>query len=121
METIFETNKNGLNDNAVEMALKGLLSGRPLKKVLIIPPDASRSNSYAGPILKSLCSLLSGVQFDIMPALGTHYAMTDDEIGRMYPGIDKEKFLVHRWRDDTVKIGEVPAEFVSEISQGYLS
>lgn len=36
----------------------------------------------------------------------------------MYGDIPYEKFLVHNWRTDVVKIGEVPDSFISEITEG---
>lgn len=35
----------------------------------------------------------------------------------MYAGIPQERFLIHNWRNDVVKIGTVPASFICEISE----
>ena len=53
-----------------------------------------------------------------MPALGTHAAMPDGQLDRMFPGVPKRLFRVHDWRNDVVTIGEVPAEFVAEATEG---
>jgi nickel-dependent lactate racemase len=53
-----------------------------------------------------------------MPAIGTHTPMTESEINSMYPGINKEKFRIHNWRKDVVTLGEVPGEYLKEISDG---
>ena len=54
-----------------------------------------------------------------MPALGTHTPMTNKEIEKMFgKEIPKEHFLVHDWRKDTVLLGKIPQEFISEISGG---
>ena len=55
---------------------------------------------------------------DVMPALGTHVAMPDWQLDRMFPGVPKRLFRVHDWRSDVVTIGEVPAEFVAEATEG---
>jgi nickel-dependent lactate racemase len=55
---------------------------------------------------------------DIMPALGTHVAMPPWQLDRMFPGVPKRLFRVHDWRNDVVTIGEVPAEFVAEVTEG---
>jgi len=97
----------------LDLALKGRKS---IHKALILPPDITRINSYAGTITKMLIKILNGVEVDVMPAIGTHAPMTDSEIEKMYEGIPRENFVVHRWRDDTVKIGEIPRDFVKEVS-----
>jgi len=55
---------------------------------------------------------------DIMPALGTHAPMTDREIVLMFGDIPKDRFIVHNWRDDVVKLGEVPGTLISEWTEG---
>ena len=36
----------------------------------------------------------------------------------MFPGVPKRLFRVHDWRSDVVTIGEVPAEFVAQATEG---
>jgi nickel-dependent lactate racemase len=38
----------------------------------------------------------------------------------MYPKTPRELFRVHNWREDIVTLGEVPGEFVLEVSEGKL-
>ena len=47
--------------------------------------------------------------------------MTEDECSLMYGDIPYERFIAHNWRTDIVKLGEVPAEFVSEVSEGLVN
>jgi len=113
---------DGVSLEEIREALRKSLKERmPIKKALILPPDISRSNSFAGPITRMLIELLEGAVIHIMPALGTHTPMTDLEIDEMYEGIPKDMFLVHNWRSDIKKIGEVPADFVSSVSEGYMN
>jgi len=98
--------------------LQILQSAGHLRKVLIIPPDITRYHSYAGPITRMITEMLEGVRLDIMPALGTHTPMVPAEIADMYPGVPPGLFRVHSWREDVVKLGEVPEDFVREISEG---
>jgi len=44
--------------------------------------------------------------------------MTDYEIETMFGNIPKSLFRVHRWREDLVTLGEVPSEFVYQVSEG---
>ncbi|MCL2619102.1 MAG: lactate racemase domain-containing protein [Defluviitaleaceae bacterium] len=123
MENLFLQAADGadLTDAQMEDLLAKALKSRPApEKVLIIPPDITRSGSYAGSVTRMLYRLLGGARIDIMPALGTHAAMTDYEIDKMY-GLPKERFLVHRWRKDVVRLGEVPAGFVREVSEGLMN
>lgn len=103
---------------ALEMSLAEDMQG--LRKVLLIPPDFTRFHSGAGKITAHLYSLLKDTcQVDILPALGTHVPMTAEELTAMYgPLVPHDRFIVHNWRTDVVRLGEVPADFVAEVSEG---
>ena len=88
------------------------------KRVLAIPPDITRFYSYAGPLTCFTHDYYKDTLKAILPALGTHYAMAEKEINKMYPGIPHDLFKVHDWRNGLVTLGHVPAEFVSEVSGG---
>ncbi len=91
------------------------------KKVLAIPPDFTRKHSFAGPLTGLAEDYYGAALTDVLPALGTHVPMTDGEIRGMYPGVPANKFRVHNWRNDILTLGEVPQEFVSEVSGGIVS
>jgi nickel-dependent lactate racemase len=57
---------------------------------------------------------------DILPAVGTHFAMTEGEIRRMFGDLHVDLFRQHDWRDGLATLGEVPAEFIREVSEGKL-
>lgn len=112
----------GLQENQIEQWLNDYLQDyQDIKNILILPPDISRLNSYAGNIVRMLFRRFADAQIDIMPALGTHTPMTDEEIAKMYWGLPNNCFINHDWRHDTVKVGEVPADFVDRISEGYMA
>ena len=90
------------------------------RRVLALPPDYTRANSYAGPITQMAYQYYGERLTDIMPALGTHVPMTDQELDAMFGGIPHSLFRVHDWRNDVVTVGEVPAEYVEEVSEGRL-
>lgn len=112
--------ENGLTKEEIKASLLESLQGRSLKNVLILPPDFTRFHSGAGYITNVYYHALTdmGVNVDIMPALGTHVAVTKQQWEAMFGDIPYEKMLVHDWRHDVVKIGEVPAEFLEEITEG---
>jgi len=96
--------------------------GKEIKKVLLLPPDFTRGHSGAGLITAIYYEILKdSCQVDIMPALGTHVPVSDEErIAFFGEQIPKDRFFVHNWRTDVVKIGEIPAEFIREVSEGLM-
>ena len=90
----------------------------PRKRVLAIPPDYTRLNSFAGPITEMVNDYFGDRLTDVMPALGTHTPMTDEQLASMFGSIPREKFRVHDWRNDVVTVGEVPSWFIKEASEG---
>jgi nickel-dependent lactate racemase len=120
-----EKNVNGIDDGEIRRVLEQSISGYcknagGLKKVLLIPPDFTRMHSGAGKITAIYYELLRDrCHVDILPALGTHAPMTASEIDEFFEGaIPHEAFIVHNWRKDVVRIGQVPADYVKEISEG---
>ena len=90
----------------------------PRRRVLAIPPDYTRLNSYAGPITGMVNDYFGDRLTDVMPALGTHSPMTPEQIASMFPGVPPSKFRVHDWRNDVVTVGVVPEEYLYEVSEG---
>lgn len=90
------------------------------RRVLALPPDFTRFNSYAGPITEMVYDYFGEALTDVMPALGTHSPMTPEQIKTMFGHVPAELFRIHDWRNDVVTVGEVPAEYVKEISEGKL-
>jgi len=88
------------------------------KKVLTIPPDYTRVHSHAGVLTRLVWEYYGGKLTDILPALGTHAPMTVNEIGKMFGNVPAGLFRVHDWRNDVVTLGEVPAEFLRQQSEG---
>lgn len=111
---------SGLSKEQIQGALRQSLDGKALKKVLIIPPDFTRFHSNAGFITNAYYHMLreSGAQVDILPALGTHEPVSEAECREMFGDIPYGAFIRHNWRTDVVKLGEVPAKFLSDITEG---
>lgn len=111
----------GITEQEIERNIHEYLKDYSMAKyVLILPPDISRLSSYAGNIVNILYRYFQKAEIDIMPALGTHIPMSESEIRKMYGLVPCNRFIAHDWRNDTVKIGQVPASFVKEISGGYV-
>lgn len=92
----------------------------PRKKVLAIPPDFSRFHSQAGALTQMAWHHYGDALTDVLPALGTHRPMTGTEIATMFGNTPRSLFRVHDWRNDVVTLGEVPAEFIHQVSEGKL-
>lgn len=113
---------DNISPDEVRSILKEVFDGMGIKKrVVAIPPDFTRFNSYAGPITEMAYDYFQDALTDVMPALGTHTPMTDEQISAMFGHTPKNLFRVHDWRNDVVTVGEVPAEYVEKISEGKLS
>ena len=91
------------------------------KRVLVVPPDCTRFHSRAGELTAIIYNYYKEKLTDILPALGTHTAMTEKEIDRMFPGVPKNLFRVHDFRNDAVTTGIVPGEYVAEITGNKLN
>ena len=92
------------------------------KRMLLLPPDHTRLNSYAGRITAIIWELYSSrCDIDIMPALGTHAQMGEHELRMMFGDtIPLDRFFVHDWRNDVQHLGTVPSAYIRELSQGKL-
>jgi nickel-dependent lactate racemase len=88
------------------------------QKVLAIPPDYTRLPSRAGEITEFTWEYFRDKLTDILPALGTHTPMTDEQISHMFGKTPRSLFRDHDWRNDVITLGTVPAEFVKEVSEG---
>ncbi len=88
------------------------------KKVIVVPPDITRYHSFAGLLTEYAYKYFGENLTDVLPAIGTHYPMTGEEISFMFNSIPKSLFRVHDWKNGLETLGVVPSEFVSEVSEG---
>ncbi len=90
-------------------------------RVLAVPPDFTRFHSHAGALTSLAYEYYKDRLTDVLPALGTHTPMTAEQIDAMFPGVPKELFRVHDWRNDVITVGKVPGSYVAEITNNALS
>ena len=115
----------GADTDLSEDELKVLLSWaldrlEPRARVLAVPPDLTRIHSQAG-VLTQLAYRYYGDRLAaVLPALGTHAPLRPDQIAHMFGNVPMDRFLVHNWRTDVETLGEVPAEYIREQSEGKL-
>ena len=108
-----------LSPDEIRSILREVFDGMgPKRRVVALPPDFTRLNSFAGPITEMIYDYFGDALTDVMPALGTHSPMTPEQIRTMFGHVPADRFRVHDWRHDVVTVGEVPAEYVRKVSEG---
>jgi nickel-dependent lactate racemase len=90
------------------------------QKVLALPPDITRLHSRAGELTRYAWQYYGKSMTDVLPALGTHFAMTEPEIQKMFGEVPIDLFRVHDWRNGFATLGDVPASYIREVSEGKL-
>lgn len=90
----------------------------PRKKVMAIPPDITRYHSQAGILTDYSWEYYREKISDILPSIGTHYPMNEKEIGLMFGKTPRSLFRVHDWRNGSMTLGDVPSDFVRQVSEG---
>jgi nickel-dependent lactate racemase len=93
----------------------------PRKRVLAVPPDHTRIHSRAGELTGYAWKYYEDRLQAVLPALGTHTPMAPEHLKRMFPGVPLALFHTHNWRRDVETLGEVPADFILQESEGKLN
>jgi nickel-dependent lactate racemase len=94
---------------------------RGARRILLVPPDHTRLHSRAGDISGVLYEHLSAAGCDVwaMPAIGTHFEMTPDDVRLLFgERLPYGRILHHRWKDGTVELGQVEADVLASLSDG---
>lgn len=107
----------------ISQLLSALKNRSPLKRVLLLPPDYTRFHSGAGPLTCQLFEQLThihGAHVEILPATGTHFAMSDLELDSMFPGIPRDRFHVHNFRTSVEDLGTIGEDVLERLSEGKL-
>jgi len=107
-------------DEAKSKLFEALEKQGERKRVLAVPPDFTRFHSKSGEFAEYAWEFYGEALADVLPALGTHKPMSDTEIRTMFGSVPRGLFRDHDWRNDVVTLGEVPGEFMLEVSEGKL-
>ena len=100
---------------------EGLAKLGERNRVLAVPPDQTRLHSRAGELTRLAWQHYGERMRAVLPALGTHAAMGPKQLTHMFGDMPQDLFKVHQWRTDIETMGEVPAEFIREQSEGKLN
>jgi nickel-dependent lactate racemase len=90
----------------------------PRHRVIAVPPDYSRYGSRAGELTCITHDYYGNRLVDVLPALGTHDELSAKHREKMFPTVPADLFRYHNWRTDVETVGVVPAEFVTEVTEG---
>jgi nickel-dependent lactate racemase len=104
-----------------ELLVESLAKLGARKNVLVVPPDQSREHSRAGDLTRYTWEHYGDKLKAVLPALGTHTPMRPDQIAHMFGNMPQDLFRVHNWRTDVETLGELPASFIHEQSEGKLN
>ena len=93
---------------------------RAPRRVLLLPPDITRAHCGAGWITEAFYKIFSAMGADVhlIPTLGQHVPHTPEQNRWMFGSVPEERIHAHDWRAGSKTLGEVPADFVYEVSQG---
>ena len=89
--------------------------------VLAVPPDQTRFHSHAGDLTRFAWEHYGDRLKAVLPALGTHTAMGPAQLTHMFGDVPHDLFRVHNWRTGIETLGEIPAEYIHEQSEGKLN
>ncbi|MFP5249252.1 MAG: lactate racemase domain-containing protein [Acidobacteriota bacterium] len=103
-----------------ELLTEALAKLGPRSKVLAVPPDQSREHSRAGELTRYAWEHYGDRLKAVLPAIGTHTPMRPDQIAHMFGAVPQELFRAHNWRTEIETLGEIPAEYIREQSEGKL-
>lgn len=107
-------------DQLKELLCASLTKLGARSSVLAVPPDQSREHSQAGPLTRFAWEYYGDKLKAVLPAIGTHTPMRPEQLDHMFACVPQELFKVHNWRTDIETLGEVPAAFIREQSEGHL-
>ena len=111
-------------DRLVEGAVQRQLLDAGARRVLLVPPDATRSHSGAGHLTAAVFAQLSqaGCEVAVLPATGTHAAMGAGEVERLFEGrVPVSSVRSHAWRRDLAGLGAIEAAEVAAVSAGRMA
>ena len=90
------------------------------RRVLAVPPDVTRLASQAGPLTRAAYDYYGEALAGILPAIGTHFPMSEAQIELMYGDLPRRLFRVHDWRSGLTTLGRIEASRIQELSEGRL-
>jgi nickel-dependent lactate racemase len=93
--------------------------GRPLRRVLLLPPDLTRAHSGVGIITETIYKALAPTcDVHVIPTLGQHQPHTEAENKWMFGSIPHARIHAHDWIGGVTRLGTIPGSLVEETTGG---
>lgn len=93
--------------------------GRPLTRVLLLPPDLTRAHSGVGRITETIYTALAATcDVHVIPTLGQHQPHTEAENRWMFGSIPHARIHAHDWIGGVTRLGSIPGSLVQETTGG---
>lgn len=121
MEYSLQSRESFISKGQIEQMISSHIADHDWSSVLLVPPDITRFHSGSGFICTSYYEQLikKGCTVRVLPALGTHEAMSEAELKKMFgDNIPMDAYIVHDFRKEIEEVGIVPGTYVNEISEG---
>ncbi|MDC7235192.1 MAG: lactate racemase domain-containing protein, partial [Spirochaetales bacterium] len=116
-----ESERSHLDRKDMKKALQSVFDHYPdAEKILIIPPDFTRFHSGAGLLTEMAWKMMGDRVKAVLPALGTHFPMSESEKRRMFGQLPLSLIRDHDWRNSLVELGRISGQEMAEISGGRL-
>lgn len=90
------------------------------RNVIAVPPDITRLPSQAGPLTRMAHEFYGSRLTAILPAIGTHHPMSEEQIELMYGDLPRSLFRTHDWQNGLATLGRIERERIVELSEGKL-
>jgi len=90
------------------------------ERVLILPPDFTRFHSGAGRLTELAWRVFGGSVKTVLPALGTHFPMSEGEKKKMFGALPSSLVKDHDWQNGLYELGRISGEEMKELSGGKL-
>jgi len=106
-----------------KIVIQGVEEGRKKikpypKRVLLLPPDLTRYYSGAGRLTEVIYNHLKDTaEIFVIPTLGQHIPHSPETNKWMFGSIPEDHILKHDWKNGCVRVGEINAGFVKEVTK----
>ncbi len=89
------------------------------RRVLLLPPDITRMHSGSGWITEAFYNIFDDeADVHVIPTLGQHEPHTREQNRQMFGSIPHDHIHAHDWINGICQVGEIPADYVRDVSQG---
>jgi len=116
-----DSDHESITEKDMRMSLEAVREQFPhAERVLILPPDFTRFHSGAGKLTELAWMVFGDKVKTVLPALGTHFPMSDGEKKKMFGSMPASLIKDHDWRNGLFELGRISGEEMKELSDGRL-